>query len=1013
MQNKGVIWTFIVLLSLACIFQLSFTWFATSVEKDARAYAMSDGVLDERAMETYLDSMRSEEVYPMFGFTYGYCKAREINLGLDLKGGMNVTLEVAVPDILNALARDSKGDQVFISAVQKAKQYQKESDEDFVTSFDRAYKEVANGQPMVKSFLSLANKDQLNQNATDEEVVEYLRAEVDGAIDQAFNVLRTRVNQFGIAQPNIQKLIGTDRIMVELPGVKNKDRVRNVLQSAAKLEFWETFTNPEVYPMLEKLNSELAKAEMGDQPEVDDTLVKPDTLNPDTLKPDTLVQDTGKKDPDLFQILDDDSAGKDTSANAIDPAEPDSLQSAPLWKVMSPSYYNNEQGQAMLSEGCIVGLAHSKDTGKVNKYLRGEIATKKKIFDAKLRFAWSSTSVDPDGRLFYLYALRASDREGNPAMDGDVVVNAFQDYDQVTHDPEVKMNMNAEGTQKWKNVTTANVDKQVAIVLDGYVQSAPTVINPIPNGSSSITGVELEEAHDLANVLKAGRMPAPARIVEEYVVGPSLGQAAIDSGLNSFLIALLIILAYMVFYYGKAGTASDVALLANMFFIIGVLASTNIALTLPGIAGIVLTIGMSVDANVLIYERIREEITAGKGLKLAIADGYKNAYSSIIDANVTTLLTGIILWFFGTGPIEGFAKTLVIGILTSVFSAIFITRLIFSRSLDRKKSISFSTKITEGAFKKINFNFLGKRKLFYALSGIIIAGGIASLSMRGLDMGVDFTGGRNIQVQFAEGVTASPTQVGDVLQSAFLSEDGNPMRPEVKTFGTSGDQMMVTTNYLFNSEDKKATELVETAMSDALNGAGLGHEVLGVKTVGPTIADDIKKAGVYSVVFSLLVIFLYIVVRFRRWQFGLGALVAIFHDVLIVLSVFSMLYGILPFSLEIDQAFIAAILTVVGYSINDTVVVFDRIREYLGLHKKQTAEEVVNNALNSTLSRTVNTSLSTIFVLLMIFIFGGEMIRGFSFALLVGVIVGTYSSLCVATPVMVDLAKTKLQEQAK
>lgn len=1010
MQNKGVIWTFIGLFSLACLYQLSFTWVASSVEDDAQSFATKGNEVDEKIYESYLDSMRSEEVYPLFGFTYGYCKAHEINLGLDLKGGMNVTLEVAVPDILTALAADPSNDEVFQKTLQRAKELQKERDDDFVSLFNESFNEVAPDQKMVRLFRSLANKDQLSQTATNEEVILYLRNEVSGAIDQAFNVLRTRVNQFGIAQPNIQKLIGTDRILVELPGVKDKERVRKLLQGAAKLEFWETYDNVKVNPMLVELDKALVNAKKGEKAEKEDkdsTDVLPvaeDTLTvPDTNNVVDQVKDSSNVDP-LAQLMGDDSLKEDMDS-LMSQAEDSALQQETvLFKVLGQNVFQ-QNNQYYLGEGAMVGYAHMKDTGKVNKYLHSKLANQ--MLDSRLKFAWGSKPVDEDGRIFNLYALKASDREGNPAMDGDVVTSAYQDYSPITRKPVVMMNMNAEGTQKWKNITGANVGKQIAIVLDGYVQSAPNVEGEIPNGSSSITGVELDEAQDLANVLKAGRMPAPAKIVEEAVVGPSLGKAAISAGLNSFIIALLIVLVYMVVYYGKAGGASDIALLSNMFFIIGVLASTNIALTLPGIAGIVLTIGMSVDANVLIYERIREELAAGKGLKLAIADGYKNAYSSIIDANVTTLLTGAILWFFGTGPIEGFAKTLVIGILTSLFSAIFITRLIFTRMLDKKQSISFSTKMTEGAFRNVNFDFLGKRKIFYGISGVIILAGLVSLFTRQLDMGVDFTGGRNIQVLFEEPV--STEQVADALGKVFIDENGSPMIPEVKTFG-GPDQVMITTNYLNDSENKNASEMVEEALSEGLNNAGLKHKVLGTKTVGPTIADDIKTAGVYSIIFSLIVIFLYILLRFRRWQFGLGALIAIFHDVLIVLSVFSLFYGILPFSLEIDQAFIAAILTVVGYSINDTVVVFDRIREYLGLHKKQEAEEVVNKALNSTLSRTINTSLSTIFVLLMIFIFGGDVIRGFSFALLIGVIVGTYSSLCVATPVMVDLAKKKLME---
>ena len=694
-----------------------------------------------------------------------------------------------------------------------------------------------------------------------------------------------------------------------------------------------------------------------------------------------------------------DSLAGDETADEGQMSPEEFARKNPLFNVLRPVLVQTDEGGYMPGQGPAIGYVAIKDTDKVNKYL--SMPKIKAVFPSKVRFYWEAKPYDEDGRFLRLVAIKVNDRDGKAPLEGDVIVDAYQSFGQFGGKPEITMKMNAFGAKRWKSLTKDNVGRSIAIVLDDLVYSFPTVQNEISGGISVITGqFEIEEAQLIANILKAGKLPAPANIVEEAVVGPSLGQEAINSGLQSFLIALLIVLIYMVFYYSKAGIASDIALLANLFFLIGVLASTNIALTLPGIAGIVLTIGMSVDANVLIYERIREEVRAGKGIRLAVSDGYARAYSSIIDANVTTILTGIILWIFGSGPVEGFAKTLVIGIITSLFSAIFITRLIFTFMLDKDKKLKFSTKLTENVFQNMNFGFVKSRKFYYIVSSIIIIAGLSSLFMKGLNYGVDFQGGRSYLVRFEQ--TVDESEVRNVLRTSFEAE------PEVKTFGED-NQLKITTDFMINSEDQNADMVVENALKtglSAMNGSP-SYEIMSSQKVGPTIADDIKKDAFWSIVFSMIVIFLYILIRFRKWQYGLGALAAIFHDVLVVLGLFSLLDGVMPFSLEIDQAFIAAILTVVGYSINDTVVVFDRIREYLGLHKKQEFNDVVNRALNSTLSRTVNTSLSTFFVLLMIFIFGGEVIRGFAFALLIGVTVGTYSSLCVATPVVVDLSNKK------
>lgn len=1012
MQNKGLIWTFIVLLSLACIYQLSFTWIAEGVENDAKDFA--NGSIEKE--EQYLDSIGGESVYPLFDYSYNEVKKNVLNLGLDLKGGMNVTLEVSVADVIRALSSYSE-DEDFAKAIDLAKQKQKGSQENFVQLFDEAWTEVAPEKQLTSIFYTLENKDNIDRGATNEEVIEFLKGETDAAFDRTFEVLRTRVNLFGVAQPNIQKLDASDRILVELPGVKNKERVRQLLQGTAKLEFWETYDNAEIYPYLAQANDKLnlllsddsKETEEEDNPSIDSLLTSDEsTVEEDLLEEidsDTsqlVLADSNSLDTTSESLLSQLGADDTTSADSAlaDQSFEDFAKDNPLFAVLSPSIYQNQQGSYSPGEGPVVGVVAIKDTGKVNDFLK--MPEIQQIFPKDLRLLWTAKPFDDEEQFLRLIAIEVTSRDGKAPLEGDVITDAFQDFGQFGGRPEITMKMNTLGAKTWKRLTGDNIGKSIAIVLDNFVYSFPNVNSEIAGGISSIEGdFTIEEAKLIANILKAGKLPAPAKIVEEAVVGPSLGQEAISSGLNSFLIALVIVLVYMIFYYGKAGIASNIALLANLFFIIGVLASTNIALTLPGIAGIVLTIGISVDANVLIYERIREELRAGKGARLAITDGYKNAYSSIIDANVTTLLTGIILWFFGTGPVEGFAKTLVIGIITSLFSAIFITRLIFAWRLDNKKKITVATKMTEGAFQNLKLNLVGKRKTYYIISGIIILLGIGSFVTRGLSYGVDFTGGRTYLVRFDQSV--STVDVRNALSETFVTDEGVKLAPEVKVFGED-NQVKITTSFLIDNDEAEADDLVESKLNEGLQGIGDNYEIMSSQKVGPTIADDIKKSAVWAVLFSLVIIFLYILFRFRKWQYGLGAIAAIFHDVLVVLSVFSIAYGFLPFSLDIDQAFIAAILTVVGYSINDTVVVFDRIREYLNSYKKREMKEVINDALNSTLSRTVNTSLSTFFVLLMIFIFGGEVIRGFSFALLVGVAIGTYSSLCVATPIVVDLA---------
>jgi SecD/SecF fusion protein len=1001
MQNKGLLTTFTILFAMGCLYALSLTWVANGVESDAKEYANGNSDLEF----AYLDSMASEKVYPVIDYTYGELRAKMLNLGLDLKGGMNVTLEIQVAEVVRALASNNR-DVAFNTALAEAKKLQQNSNEEFVTLFGQAYQSANPNGQLSAIFYTLDNKDKLSPNATNEEVLEFVKEEADGAIDRSFNVIKTRVGLFGSAQPSIQRLTGSDRILVELPGVKDKERVRQLLQGTAKLEFWLTWENREVYPMIEQADTKLGKVLQGKKEVEEDTTA---TENTEEVIEDAVAvveeDSTEEATSDIFADLENgvDSNSTDSTAAALN-AQQDAEQYAkdhPLFSVMRPAIFQNpETQQYEYGQGPVVGYVAIKDTATVNKYLG--MKEVQSFFPPRLKFLWAAKPYDDAGKFLQLLAIKIDNRDGDAALEGDVIVDASQQFDQMSGTPEVSINMNGEGANKWKILTGSHVGESVAIALDNYVYSFPNIMGEIPTGSTSISGgnMTIEEAKLLANILKAGKLPAPARIVEEAVVGPTLGQEAIDKGMMSFVIALLIVLAYMVFYYSKAGIASVIALIANMFFIFGILASMPalVALTLPGIAGIILTIGMSVDANVLIFERIREEITAGKGVRLAVADGYKFAYSSIIDANVTTLLTGAVLWFFGTGPVEGFAKTLVIGIFTSLFTAIFITRLIFEWQLKRNKNLSFSTKLTEGAFKSISFGFIKNRKKFYILSGVIILAGIGSLATKGLQYGVDFNGGRSYTVRFDQ--TVSTVDVANSLENAFESS------PIVKTFGDD-NQVKIVTSFMIDNNDEDADAVVESKLSEGLNSLGGTYEVMSSQKVGPTIADDIKTSSFWSIIFSLIIIFLYIIFRFKKWQFGMGALVALFHDVLLVLSLFSLLYGVLPFSLEIDQAFIAAILTVVGYSINDTVVVFDRIREFLGLHKKQEMKEVINNALNSTLSRTINTSLSTIFVLSMIFFFGGEVIRGFSFALLIGVIVGTYSSLCIASPVMYDFVNKK------
>lgn len=1035
MQNKSFIWGFAVLLVLASLYQLSFTWVSGNVESEVAVVAAqkADSLSLVKEMTIFQkDSAQQkietelllnkgpESVYPGFGHSYSYVKKREMNLGLDLQGGMHVTLEVSEPDLIKEMAGSNRTNPTFVKIIQKAIENQKSSSDNFVAIFGDAHLEVAPDFKLAAIFHNLENKDKIAADATDEQILEIIASESEDAISRTEQVLRKRVDNLGVVQPKIQRLSGSGRIIVELPGVKSKERVRKILQGTAKLEFWECYDNSQIIGGLDQANTILkATFKIAD---VTDEEVSANTtentsdisdLTSDTelATADTTVADSTEKTmEELMAEAANDSPDSLDFANMSD-GEKESLN--PLFYHLSP---NLDQNNAP-AVGPRVGYARTSDTAIINTYLnRKDI---KQLFPPRTRFLWEAMAIEGTENLYYLYAIKVP-KGGKAELEGDVVTDARVGADPLGN-PTVNMNMNSTGANTWKKMTArlSKGDGQgnksaVAVVLDGLVYSAPTVQGEIPGGRTEITGrFTQQEAGDLAGVLKAGKLPAPLHIIEEAIVGPSLGQEAIDSGLSSFMIALVIILIYMIFYYSTAGIVADIALVVNLFFILGFLASLRATLTLPGIAGIVLTIGMSVDANVLIYERIREEMRTGKGFKQAIADGYKAAYSSILDSNITTMLTGIILFIFGTGPIQGFATTLIIGIITSLFSAIFITRLIFEWTMASGKSVKFSTKVTEGLFQNMNIDFLGKRKMFYVVSLAVILIGIGSLATKGLNYGVDFVGGRSYIVRFD-----SPVNVEDVasnLTAQFVDENGLKDIPEVKTFGSS-NQVKITTKYMIENTENNADSILESKLFIGLKGLYKGEikqdqfvAELTSQKVEATIADDIKDAALIAVIFSLIVIFGYIFARFAKWQYSAGAIAALAHDVLIVLSIFSIAYGVLPFSLEIDQAFIAAILTVVGYSINDTVVVFDRLREYLGLHPKKDAKDVINSALNSTISRTVNTSLSTFVVLLIIFVFGGEMIRGFIFAMMVGVVVGTYSSLFIATPITYDLSKGEVK----
>ena len=1003
MQSKGAIRFVAVLLALACLWQLSFTvvtmrqenkaekFAAAAVEaaKQSAAFAkVSDAdkafYLDSIQKEEnrhYLDSISSEKVY--FGYTYKDVKSKEINLGLDLKGGMNVMLQVQLKDLVKALAGDSNVPE-FNTALALAQERSVNSRNDFITLFAEAWEETAGGMPLAQVFGTYEMRDKITAETSNAEVIEVIRAEAESAISNSFNVLRNRIDRFGVTQPNIQKLGNSGRILVELPGVKEPERVRKLLQGTASLEFWATYTNEEIEGYLVEANNVLAQmlAAEDETPAVEETA--------ETAEDDLLAEEL-----------------KQTENDAA--AEAEMIKQNPLFSLLQPS---GARGHA-----CI-GYAHYADTAQINKYFAMQQI--KQLFPPEFKPMWTvkASAMDPNENIFELVAIKASSRDGKAPLDGGAVTDARVQYGNTGATPEVSMTMNAEGANVWARMTKDNIGRQIAIVLDGMVYSYPNVQTEITGGSSQITGdFTLEEAEDLANVLKSGKLPAPATIIQEQVVGPSLGAESINAGLISFVIAFILVLLYMAFFYRGAGLVADIALLCNVVLLFGTLVSFGAVLTLPGIAGLVLTLGMAVDANVIIYERVKEELRAGKGLSKAIADGYSNAYSAIIDGQFTTFLTGVVLFVFGSGPVQGFATTLIIGIITSVLTSVFITRIIFDDRVVKGKSITFDSKLTRNFLQNTHVDFIGKKKIAYIVSGVVILISLVSIFTKGFTYGVDFTGGRTYVVRFDNPVTAE-----DVRAAALEEFDG---AVEVKQFGGES-QMKITTQYLVENESSEADAEVENKLYNALKGffaEDLTFEqftstldnpngIISSDKVGPTIANDITRNAIIAVIIALFVIFAYIAVRFRGWTWGLGGVTGLAHTALIVIGFFSLFSGILPFSLDIDQTFIAAILTIIGYAINDTVVIFDRIREYKELHPKADFRQNVNEALNSTLSRTMNTSLTTLVTMLAIAIFGGEVIRGLAVALIVGIVVGTYASIFIATPIMFDVTKKIANKKA-
>ena len=988
MQNKGFVKVFAILLTLVCVFYLSFSFVTRHYNNKAKEYAKGDLKLEQ----DYLDSLSNEKVW--FGnWTLKQCREMEISLGLDLKGGMNVILEVSVPDVIKALA-DNKTDEAFNQALATAAKQAISSQDDVITLFVREYHRIAPDARLSELFATQQLKDKVNQKTSDAEVEKVLRSEVKAAVDNSYNVLRTRIDRFGVVQPNIQSLEDKmGRIMVELPGIKEPERVRKLLQGSANLEFWETYNAKDVAPYLQaadnKLRSILANEASADSVAVDSTaapVVAQATSTADSLAA-ALKGENKAQSVDLAQIK----------------------KEHPLLAVLQV----NSSGQ-----GPVVAYANYKDTADINRYLSMKEIQSELPKDLRLKWGVSAYEYDPKGQTFELYAIRSTERNGRAPLEGDVVVSAKDEYDQFGK-PAVSMSMNTDGSRRWAQLTKQNIGKSIAIVLDGYVYSAPNVNTEITGGNSQITGhFTPEQAKDLANVLKSGKMPAPARIVQEDIVGPSLGQASINAGVFSFIVALILLMVYMCTMYGFIpGMVANGALVLNMFFTLGILSSFQAALTMSGIAGMVLALGMAVDANVLIYERTKEELRAGKGVKKALADGYSNAFSAIFDSNLTSIITGIILFNFGTGPIRGFATTLIIGILISFFTAVFMTRLVYEYFMNKDKwlNLTFSSKISKNLMANVHFDFMGGNKKWLTITGVILVICIGSLFVRGLSQSIDFTGGRNFKVQFENAV--EPEQVRELISSKF--GDANV---SVIAIGTDKKTVRISTNYRIEEDGNNVDSEIEAYLYETLKPVltqnitletfidrenHTGGSIVSSQKVGPSIADDIKTSAMWSVVLALIAIGLYILIRFRNIAYSVGSVAALTSDTLMILGAYSLCWGWMPFSLEIDQTFIGAILTAIGYSINDKVVIFDRVREFFGLYPKRDKKQLFNDSLNTTLARTINTSLSTLIVLLCIFILGGDSIRSFAFAMILGVVIGTLSSLFIASPIAYMMLKNK------
>ena len=987
MQSKGFIKLIAVLLALACVYQLSFTFKTRSVEKKAAEYAAAFPLEQQaEAEQHYLDSIQNLQVFNMGfkSFTYKECKEKELNLGLDLKGGMNVMLEVQVEDVVKALAGDSAQDPAFMAAIEEANANLKSgTSKDYIADFVEIYERQTNGGSLAPLFVSPDRKD-IMLESTNEEVQKVLQRETEAAIAASFNVLRSRIDHFGVTQPNIMRLPNSHRILVELPGVKEPQRVRDLLQGTASLEFWTTYSVNEVWPMLVQADQYLKTVVAEEAPATEE-------VAEEAAEAEGLIAEIGEQQAEEAEEVESGAYSREQN---------------PLFAILDPSF----------AGGAAVGAAYKADMAQVDAYLA--MPQVRELFPADIDFKWAVKGDDMmDGR-YQLFAIRVARADGKAPLDGSVITEAREQYSQQGATAEVSMAMNAEGAQEWARLTGENVNKCIAIVLDGYVYSAPNVLNKIEGGTSSITGnFTIQEAQDLANVLSSGKVPAPAKIIQDTVVGPSLGQESINAGLLSFVIAFILVLLYMGLFYKTAGWLSDIALLTNVFLLMGWLVSFGAVLTLPGIAGIVLTMGMAVDANVIIYERIKEELRGGKGLSLAIKDGFSKAYSAIIDGQLTTIITGIVLFVFGTGPVQGFATTLVIGIVTSFLTAVFITRLLLEWVVAKRGSISFSRKWSENFLNNTKINFLAKRKAAYITVAIVLGLSVASFFVRGLNLGAEFTGGRAYVVRFDQPVSAEDIRQNLAAEFAKIEgADESSISYEVKQYGGE-NQMRIVTQYRYDDTSEEATADVDKILYNAVKSLytyeitleqfrDTQTDVNGIQSadkIGPSIAKDTTWNAIYSVLFSLIAIGLYITLRFKHWQWASGATIALAVNTFMIIGIFSMFYGLLPFNLEVNQAFIAAILTIIGYAINDTVVVFDRIREYLGLYPKRAFAENVNKAINSTLSRTINTSMTTLVTLIAIFAFGGETIRGFIFALILGVCIGTAATIFVATPIAYDL----------